>query len=38
VAAWSGGLASAIGALVIARVFPAFYNWRAPNQEGPTEI
>lgn len=30
VAAWSGGLASAAGAVVIAAAFPAFYNWRQP--------
>jgi MFS family permease len=30
VAAWSGGLASAAGALVIAKVFPTFYNWVQP--------
>ena len=29
-AAWSGGLASAAGALVVAKAFPAFYQWRQP--------
>ena len=31
VAAWSGGLASAAGALVIAKAFPTFYNWLQPR-------
>lgn len=31
-AAWSGGLASAAGALAIARWFPAFYNWVQPAE------
>ncbi|NND03753.1 MAG: MFS transporter [Acidimicrobiia bacterium] len=31
VAAWSGGLASAAGALVIAKAFPTFYNWVQPR-------
>jgi len=30
VAAWSGGLASAVGAIVIARTFPSFYRWIHP--------
>ena len=33
VAAWSGGLASAAGALVLARVLPAFYNWVTPAED-----
>lgn len=32
VAAWSGGLASAVGAVVIARAFPTFYNWLQPAE------
>ncbi len=32
VAAWSGGLASAAGALVIAKAFPKFYNWVQPSE------
>jgi MFS family permease len=31
VAAWSGGLASAAGALIIAKMFPALYNWVQPK-------
>ncbi len=31
VAAWSGGLAAAIGALVVARLFPEFSRWRIPD-------
>jgi len=31
VAAWSGGLAAAIGALVIAKVLPGFARWRTPD-------
>lgn len=31
VAAWSGGLASAAGALVLARLYPTFYNWVTPT-------
>ena len=34
VAAWSGGLASAVGALAIARALPRFRDWRRP---GPAE-
>ena len=30
VAAWSGGLASAAGALILARLYPTFYNWVTP--------
>ena len=30
VAAWSGGLASAIGAVIIAWVYPTFYRWVTP--------
>lgn len=29
-AAWSGGFASVIGALVLARIYPTFYNWVTP--------
>lgn len=31
VAAWSGGLAAAIGALVVAKLLPAFSQWRIPS-------
>jgi hypothetical protein len=31
VAAWSGGLAAALGALVVARLYPAFATWRIPD-------
>lgn len=31
VAAWSGGLAAALGALVVARAFPSFARWRIPD-------
>lgn len=31
VAAWSGGLAAALGALVVARAFPSFAKWRIPD-------
>lgn len=31
VAAWSGGLVSMIGALVVARLYPAFSRWRIPD-------
>ena len=37
VAAWSGGLASAVGALAIARWFPAFYNWVQPDEDDVVE-
>ena len=36
-AAWSGGLASAVGALAIARWFPAFYNWVKPDEDDVVE-
>lgn len=36
IAAWSGGLAAAIGALIIAKTLPDFYNWVAPP-EGSVE-
>ena len=32
VAAWSGGLASSVGALALARIYPKFYNWRTPPE------
>lgn len=31
VAAWTGGLAAAVGALVIGRFLPAFRNWESPD-------
>ncbi len=31
VAAWSGGLAAALGALVVAKFFPKFAKWRIPD-------
>ena len=36
IAAWSGGLAAAIGALIIAKTLPDFYKWVAPP-EGSVE-
>ena len=33
VAAWSGGVASAVGALVIARMLPRFMQWERPGGE-----
>lgn len=33
VAAWTGGLASAVSALAIAYFFPAFYKWETPDEE-----
>ena len=32
VAAWSGGLASAIGAVLIAWIYPTFFRWVTPNE------
>ena len=37
VAAWSGGLASAVGAIAIARWFPAFYRWVQPTDDEAAE-
>ena len=36
VAAWSGGLVSAIGALVVARLFPEFSRWMLPEARRTT--
>lgn len=30
IAAWTGGLASVVGALLLAKAFPTFYNWMTP--------
>ena len=30
-AAFSGGVASVVSAVAIARFFPAFYNWKTPK-------
>lgn len=37
VAAWSGGVASAVGALVIARMLPRFMQWERPGGEPRVE-
>ncbi|MFQ5554304.1 MAG: MFS transporter [Acidimicrobiia bacterium] len=38
IAAWSGGLASALGAIVVARVLPRFRTWTVPNTETSSEL
>jgi len=32
IAAWTGGLVAAIGALIVGRAFPAFSRWRLPDE------